>query len=77
MKIVISESQYKNLVLEYYDSEQLYSRDYVVNRLKNGPKELKKYIKNLPSLEYQDNEGNVKIFTKIPEVVYVYLSGNY
>jgi hypothetical protein len=77
MKIVISESQYKNLVLEYYDSEQLYSRDYVVNRLKNGPKELKKYIKNLPSLEYQDNEGNIKIFTKIPEVVYVYLSGNY
>ncbi len=77
MKIVISESQYKNLVLEYYDSEKLYSKDYVVDRLKNGPKELKKYIKTLPSLEYQDNEGNVKIFTKVPEVVYVFLSGNY
>ncbi len=77
MKIIISESQYKNLVLEYYDSEKLYSKDYVVDRLKNGPKELKKYIKTLPSLEYQDNEGNVKIFTKVPEVVYVFLSGNY
>jgi hypothetical protein len=77
MKIILSESQYKKLILEYYDSEQLYSRDYVVDRLKNGPKELKKYIKTLPSLEYQDNEGNVKIFTKIPEVVYVFLSGNY
>lgn len=77
MKIIISESQYKNLVLEYYDSEKLYGKDYVVNRLKNGPKELKKYIKTLPSLEYQDNEGNVKIFTKVPEVVYVFLSGNY
>lgn len=77
MKIILSESQYKNLILEYYDSEKLYSKDYVVDRLKNGPKELKKYIKTLPSLEYQDNEGNVKIFTKVPEVVYVFLSGNY
>lgn len=77
MKIIISEQQYKNLVLEYYDSEKLYSRDYVVDRLRRGPRELKKYIKTLPSLEYQDNEGNVKIFTKVPEVVYVYLSGNY
>ncbi len=69
MKIIISESQYNNLVLEFYDGEKLYLRDYVVNRLKNGPKELKKYIKTLPFLEYQDNEGDVKIFTKVTEVV--------
>lgn len=77
MKIIISESQYNNLILEYYDSEKLYSKDYVVDRLRKGPRELKKYIKDLPSLEYQDDNGNVKIFTKIPEVVYVYLTGNY
>ena len=77
MKIIISESQYNNLILEYYDSEKLYYRDYVVDRLRKGPRELKKYIKDLPSLEYQDDNGNVKIFTKIPEVVYVYLTGNY
>jgi len=77
MKIVISESQYNKLILEYYDSEKLYSRDYVVDRLKKGPKELKKYIKNLPSLEYTNEQGDVKIFTKVPEVVYVFLSGNY
>lgn len=77
MKIVISESQYNKLVLEYYDSEKLYSRDYVIDRLKNGPKELKKYIKSLPSLEYTNDQGDVKIFTKVPEVVYVFLSGNY
>ncbi len=77
MKIIISESQYNNLVLEYYDGEKLYLKDYVVNRLKNGPKELKKYIKTLPSLEYSDDNGNTKIFTKVPEVVYVFLSGKY
>ncbi len=77
MKIIISESQYNNLVLEFYDGEKLYLRDYVVNRLQNGPKELKKFIKSLPSLEYSDDNGNVKIFTKVPEVVYVFLSGKY
>lgn len=77
MKIIISESQYKNLVLEYYDSEKLYLRDYVVDRLRKGPKELKKYIKSLPSLEYTNDQGDVKIFTKVPEVIYVFLSGNY
>ncbi len=77
MKLIITESQYNKLVLEYYDSEKLYSREYVVDRLRNGPRELKKYIKSLPSLEYSDDNGSVKIFTKVPEVVYVFLSGNY
>lgn len=77
MKIIISETQYNKLVLEYYDSEKLYSREYVVDRLRKGPRELKKYIKDLPSLEYTNDEGDVKIFTKVPEVVYVFLSGNY
>lgn len=77
MKIIISETQYNKLVLEYYDSEKLYSREYVVDRLRKGPRELKKYIKDLPSLEYTNDQGVVKIFTKVPEVVYVFLSGNY
>jgi hypothetical protein len=77
MKIIISEIQYNKLVLEYYDSEKLYSREYVVDRLRKGPRELKKYIKDLPSLEYTNDQGDVKIFTKVPEVVYVFLSGNY
>lgn len=77
MKIVISEEQYNRLVMEYYDSEKVYPMDYIVNRLKDAPREIKKYIKTLPSLEYEDNEGNVKIFTKIPEIVYVYISGRY
>lgn len=77
MKLIITESQYNKLVLEYYDSEKLYSREYVVDRLRKGPKELKKYIKGLPSMEYTNDKGETKIFTKVPEVVYVFLSGNY
>lgn len=77
MKIILSESQYKRIFVEYHDADKLYSRDYVVNRLMIGPKHLKKFIKDLPSIEQVDDEGNVKIFTKIPEVVYIYLTGKY
>ena len=77
MKIIISETQYKNLLSEYYDEDKLYSRDYVVDRLKKGPKELRKYINNLPSIPCSDSNGNERICTKIPEVIYVFLSGNY
>jgi len=77
MKIIISETQYKNLLSEYYDEDKLYSRDYVVDKLKKGPKELRKYINNLPSIPCSDSNGNERTCTKIPEVIYVFLSGNY
>jgi len=77
MKILISETQATKLLNEYYDSDKLYSRDYVVNRLKNGPRELKKYIKDLPNIECTDSQGNIHNCTKIPEVIYIFLSGKY
>lgn len=77
MKIVISESQYNNLILEYYDAERLYLRDDVVDRLKTAPRELRKYIKELPYIKCVNSDGIENICTKIPEVIYVYFSGNY
>ena len=77
MKIIILESQYNKLLLEYYNPDKLYLRDDVIDRLKSGPRELRKHIKDLPSIPCEDNKGNEKICTKIPEVIYVYFSGNY
>lgn len=77
MKIRISEQQYKTIIKEYYDGDRLYDRSSVIERLRKGPKELRKYIKLLPEIECQDSEGNKNICTRVPEVVYVYLSGNY
>lgn len=62
---------------EQYDSEQLYKREYIVNRLKTAPKELKHYIAKLPKIPCENNIGEKSICTKIPEVIYVYLMGNY
>ena len=76
MKYIITESQYTNLLSEYYDSEQLYSREYVVKRLSKGPKYMKEYIKNLPHIECTKN-GEPHVCTYVPEVVYQFLTGNF
>jgi hypothetical protein len=76
MKLVITESQYKTLVMEYYDADKLYDRERIVAKLKTS-RHMREYIKKLPHIEVSDEQGNVKIATKIPEVVYVFLYGNY
>ena len=42
-----------------------------------APKEIRSYIQNLPYEDCFDSEGNKHVCTKIPEVLYVYLSGRY
>lgn len=76
MKLVITESQYKTLVTEYYDADKLYDRERIVAKLRTS-RHMKEYIRKLPHIEVVDDQGNVKIATKIPEVVYVFLYGNY
>lgn len=77
MKIVISESQYNRIIMEHYDSDKLYPREYIVNRLQKAPRELRRYIKDLPSIDCVDDRGTRTVCTKIPEVIHVYLNGKY
>jgi hypothetical protein len=77
MKYIITESQYKAILNEYYDSEKLYRREHVVKMLSRGPRYIKEYIKNLPKIQCTDNDGNEVICTKIPEVIYQFLYGNF
>ena len=67
----------KQVLNEQYDSEKLYSRNYVVFKLRQGPRELKRFIKDLPHIDCVDGNGNPHTCTKIPEVVYVLLQGRY
>lgn len=78
MKVIVTESQYQRVVSEgFYESEKLYPRDYIVGRLNRAPKYMREYIKNLPHIECADNEGTPSVCTKIPEVVYQFLFGNF
>ena len=71
------ETLIENVLKEQYEPDKLYSREYVINSLRRGPRELKKYIKLLPSIDCMDGQGNDHICTKIPEVLHVYLTGRY
>lgn len=79
-KIIIKESALKRLVSnlnENYDPNKLYKRSYILDRIKNAPKQIRKYSETLPSIECYDAEGNEQVCTKIPEVLFVYLTGRY
>jgi hypothetical protein len=77
MKLIINENQYKKLIMEHYEPEKLYSREKIVNTLKTAPKYIQYYIKKLPHIEVVNERGEKLIATRIPEVIYQYLFGNY
>jgi len=77
MKVILTENQYNTLLLEYYDSDKIYLRERIVNSLMKGPQYIRQYIKKLPHIPVQDSNGNTVVGTKIPEVIYQYLYGNF
>ena len=60
-----------------WDGDKLYERDKVIERLKKGPKYIKDYIKKLPHIKVQNEEGDVKIATRIPQTIHQFLFGNF
>lgn len=76
MKIIITESQYKNLILEsdYYNPETLYYREKIVNALQRGPRYIREYAKKLPHLDCPDGS---KKCTRIPQTVWEYIFGRF
>jgi hypothetical protein len=57
-----------------YNPDRLYRKSSIISRLKQEPKYLQKYIKDLPNLS---KEGSDEIFTKIPQVVWQVLFSRY
>jgi hypothetical protein len=57
-----------------YNPDRLYRKSSIISRLKQEPKYLRKYIKDLPNLS---KEGSDEIFTKIPQVVWQVLFSRY
>lgn len=71
LKIII-----KRVIKEQYEynPDKLYRKSSIVSRLRQEPKYLHKYIKDLPNLS---KEGSDEIFTKIPQVVWQVLFSRY
>jgi hypothetical protein len=77
-KIKITESQYKNMLKEsYYDSDKLYSKDYIYSLFRKSPLQLKRIVNNLDIIDCIDGNGDMRECVKIPEVLFTYISGRY
>ena len=74
---MLTESQYTRLIESDWDREKLYDREKVVDRLRKGPKYIKDYIKKLPHIKVQNEEGDVKIATRTPQTIHQFLFGNF
>jgi len=81
-----SSKNYLNIILkEYYDRNKLYLREPLIEKLlrkdKRGkfiaPREIRSYVNNLPEIPCTDFDGNETVCTKIPEVLYIYITGRY
>jgi hypothetical protein len=62
----------------YYDSNKLYSKEYIDNLTKNAPRNIKDIVKKLEVITCINNNTKEELLcVKIPEVLFVYISGRY
>lgn len=77
MKVMLTESQYTRLIESDWDREKLYDREKVVETLRRGPKYIREYIKKLPHIPVENEKGEVRIATRIPQTIHEYIFGNF
>ena len=78
MKIKITENQLNKIITEsYYDSDKLYSKQYIENVTRNASRDIKNIVKGLEVIGCTDKNGNMSQCVRIPEVLFVYISGRY
>lgn len=80
-KFIITEKQFDILIKNQnkitesiYDSEKLYSKEYINSVTRTAPKYIKKTIKNLPEYDCPNRPG---LCVKIPQVIFQYIKGNF
>jgi hypothetical protein len=77
-KIIITENQLKKILNEsYYDSNKLYSKQYIESVTRNAPRDIKNIVRGLEVMGCIDGSGNLSQCVKIPEVLFIYVSGRY
>ena len=67
----------KRLLREEYNPQLLYPVEQIYMMTSRAPIELKRVVKNLKPIACVNNSGEKRSCFKIPEVLYVYLTGRY
>jgi hypothetical protein len=76
-KIIITENQLKLVRESYYDSNKLYSKQYIDNVTRNAPRDIKNIVNSIEIVGCIDGSGNLSQCVRIPEVLFIYISGRY
>jgi len=82
-KVIITEKQLRGIIEEsyyeesYYDSQKLYSKQYIEELTRTAPFNIKNIARGLEVLGCTDSNGNTIQCVRIPEVLFVYISGRY
>jgi hypothetical protein len=82
---MLTEEQINTVILEYYDRNKPYVRKNIFRALEGAPGFVKSHLKGLPRFyirdeqgnPHVDDEGNKIIYTKIPEIIYDYITGKF
>ena len=67
----------KQVLKEEFQQKRLYPIDYIYSQVNNAPYEIKKLVKELKPISCVNEKGEKKMCAKIPEVLYVFLTGRY
>jgi hypothetical protein len=71
-KVIITEKQLRGIIEEsYYDSQKLYSKEYIVNVTRTAPSNIKNIVRGLEILGCTDRDGNTTQCVRIPEIIFV------
>lgn len=67
----------KKIISEIYEPKKLYPVESVYMGITNAPREIKQLVSKLNPVPCVNDKGEKRSCFKIPEVLYVYFSGNY
>lgn len=71
------ENLIKKIIKEIYEPKKLYPVESVYMGITNAPREIKQLVSRLEPIPCVNDKGEKRSCFKIPEVLYVYFSGNY
>ena len=65
------------LVFKHYDYQKLYRKEHIENVTRTAPSNIKNIVRGLEVFGCTDRDGNTTQCVRIPEVLFVYITGRY
>lgn len=67
----------RRVLKEEYNKKRLYPVEFIYNETARAPLEIRQIVKNLVPIDCVNEKGDRRSCFRIPEVLYVYITGRY